>query len=114
MLRTSRISSVAYATDDRASEENTARAIGTRRRSSRKRSVSNGVPTSQRFQLISLDQEVDGGGDEDPVPGEGAERGSAQEGDEPPHRRVGGDERNQEADGERREILRAEMGPALQ
>src|SRR5206468_180431 len=103
-----------YATDDRASEENTARAIDTRRRSSRKRSVSNGDPRSQRFQLISLHQEVDRGGDEDPVPREGAERGPAQEGDERPHRRVGGDERDQEADGERRDILRAEMGPALQ
>src|SRR2546422_9592069 len=107
MLRTSRISSVAYATDDSASEEKTARAMGIRRRSSRNRSVSSGLPRSHRFQLISLHQEVDGRGDDDPVPGERAQREAAQESDERPHRRVGGDERDDEADRERGDVLGA-------
>src|SRR5438445_413788 len=104
MLRTSRISSVAYATDDRASEEKTARAIGTRSRSSWKRSVSRGVPRNQRFQLISLHQEVDDRGDGDAVPGEGAQGVTCQERDERAHRRVGRDEGDDEPDGKGRDV----------
>src|SRR6267143_4950660 len=85
-LRTSRISSVAYATDDNASEENTASAIGMPSRSPRYRSVSSGVPRSQRFQLMSLHQEVDCRGDDDPVPRERAQRVASEEGEEPPDR----------------------------
>src|SRR3982074_3260962 len=47
--RTLRISSVAYADDDRVSLANTARAVGLPRRSWTRRSVDSGVPTTRRF-----------------------------------------------------------------
>ena len=47
--KTRRISSVAYATDDRASEEKTARATGFERRSCGAWAVAFGSPTRKRF-----------------------------------------------------------------
>ena len=46
---TSRISSVAYAVDDSASEAKTASAVGLERRSCRDCAVGRGVPTNSRF-----------------------------------------------------------------
>src|SRR2546421_254027 len=49
LTRTLRISSVAYADDERLSLANTARAVGLPRRSWTRRSVERGVPTARRF-----------------------------------------------------------------
>src|SRR6266404_3013161 len=49
LTRTLRISSVAYADDERLSLANTARAVGLPRRSWTRRSVDRGLPTTRRF-----------------------------------------------------------------
>src|SRR5687767_8888031 len=64
--RTRRISSVAYATDERLSEAKIARPLAFERRSCRATAVGNGRPTSRRLRPESMEVDDTGGASKNP------------------------------------------------